>query len=308
MGLLVINPGLHTTVQDLGRPGYREFGVPLGGAFDTLGHRVANALVGNAPDAATLELTLFGGVYQAEGALALALAGAEMEARLERARGGAIDLRPPQSFTLRPGDRLVLGGAARGARSYLAVAGGWQTSPILGSRSSEERLRAGNLLDACEATTPARRFVEHRLSWSAAEPIRVLEGPDASCLDASWRRDGLRVRVGAKADRMGIRLEGEALAVSPDPERLSTPVVPGAVQAAGDALILLGVASGTMGGYPHVAQVITADLHRLGQVQAGDSIRLEWIGLIAARRLDDERRHVWADQLMRVTALARDRR
>src|SRR5262245_16951730 len=99
MGLIVIDPGLNTTVQDAGRPGYREWGVPAGGAFDRGSADLANALVGNPPTCAVLELTLIGGVYQADGPLALALAGAPMEARVVGPSGGGPVLATPLSWT-----------------------------------------------------------------------------------------------------------------------------------------------------------------------------------------------------------------
>src|SRR4029077_8341160 len=98
MGILVIDPGLSTTVQDAGRPGYREWGVPLGGAFDRGSADLANALLSNAPDCAVLELTLSGGIYQAEGPVALAMAGAPMEAKILSLDRAEHALQLPVSF------------------------------------------------------------------------------------------------------------------------------------------------------------------------------------------------------------------
>src|SRR5947209_8324038 len=110
MGLRVIHPGPSATIQDRGRPGYREFGVPEGGAFDRDSLDLANALLGNDPDAAAIEFTMMGGIYRATARLALALAGAPFEARLERS-GRLIKLQVPQTFTAEPGDGLIFGGA-----------------------------------------------------------------------------------------------------------------------------------------------------------------------------------------------------
>src|SRR5215475_4635354 len=115
MGLIVIDPGLSTTVQDAGRSGYREWGVPVGGASDRGAAGLANALVGNPPDCAVLELTLIGGVYQADGPLALAMAGAPMEARVLAPDGSERDMHIPLSWSLREGERLILGRALEGA-------------------------------------------------------------------------------------------------------------------------------------------------------------------------------------------------
>src|SRR5262249_2494903 len=133
-----------------------------------------------------------------------------------------------------------------------------------------------------------------RPAWQApsAEPLRIVAGPDArGCpeLDeAFW--DSRSFRVGARSDRMGLRLEGAPVAGSAAAERLPAPALPGAIQVAGDQLIVLGVACGTMGGYPHLGTVISCDLDRLGQLKPGDVIRFRLITLDQARRLDHDAR------------------
>ena len=214
MGLIVIDPGLSTTVQDAGRTGYREWGVPPGGAFDRGAAGLANALVGNDTDCAVLELTLLGGTYTADRDLALAMAGAPMEARVLAPDGSERILHLPLSWTLRAGERLVLGRAVEGARTYLAVRGGWQTRLRLGSRSSEERLRAGDVLPAEPGSIPTRHPGGPSWISPTAEPFRILDGPDAvpvdSGLDASTPWSDRPFRVGSQSNRMGLRLEGEA--------------------------------------------------------------------------------------------------
>ena len=306
MGLLVINPGVSATVQDLGRKGYREWGVPHGGAFDRGSAALANALLGNPPDCAVLELTLFGGVYEARIPLALALAGAPMAASIVAAGSPSRPLVVPQSLVLAAGERLVLAGAAVGARTYLAVKGGWGTPLLLGSRSREERLQPGTVLDAESGTIAARRPAVPL--WEAPDggPLRIVDGPDAGLANGfdSWA--GARFRVGPQASRMGLRLEGPALSVEAPGDRISTPVAPGAVQIAGGQAIILGVACGTVGGYPHVAHVIAADLGRAGQLRPGDTIELRRIPLAEARRIDRDERRAESDRLRWLTALARD--
>ncbi len=310
-GLLVIDAGLSTTVQDAGRPGYREYGVPPGGPFDRGSAGLANALAGNPPGCAVLELTLVGGTYEARCDLALAMAGAPMEANVLASSGDERTLQIPLSFTLRAGDRLVLGRTIKGARSYLAVAGGWQTPMHLSSRSLEDRLRPGIVLPAVAGTIPTRH--PRGPDWLAptAVSIRVVDGPDAVAASdvrsdpaAAWLdRD---YRVGSRSNRMGLRLEGEPLPVASPPGRLSAPVSPGAIQAAGGQLIVLGVACGTMGGYPHVAHVISADLDRLGQLRPGDLVRFARVGLDEARRADRQQREARVARLLRIGTAARD--
>lgn len=310
-GLLVVDAGLSTTVQDLGRPGHREYGVPPGGAFDRGSAALANALAGNDPGCAVLELTLVGGRYEALLDLALAMAGAPIEAKVLGRDGTERTIEPPLSFTLERGARLVLGRTRGGARAYLAVAEGWQTPVRLGSRSSEERLRPGDFLPAAPGSIPTRHPRDCARVDPTARPLRIIDGPDAAIIDSRSEPSPAcftRVyRIGAHSDRMGLRLEGEPLAIDAPPGRLSAPVTPGAIQAAGGQLIVLGIAGGTMGGYPHVANVISADLDRLAQLQPGDLVRFARVGLDEARQLDREMRETRETTLDRIRTAAQDR-
>jgi 5-oxoprolinase (ATP-hydrolysing) subunit C len=305
MAVIVIDAGLSTTVQDAGRPGYREWGVPVGGAFDRGSAELANALLGNPPGCAVLEFTLAGGTYQADCSMPLALAGAPMEARILGLNATERLVRLPSSFSLREGERLSLGRNLGGARTYLAVKGGWQTKLQLGSRSSEQRLRSGDIMPAGPGTIAGRRLGEPPWKSPADEPFRIIAGPDARShgeLDeAFW--PVRRFRVGSQSDRVGLRLDGDPLRVVSAPSRLSTPVAPGAVQVAGGQLIILGVACGTMGGYSHVAHVVSADLDRLGQVKSGDMLTFCLVPLEEARALDRALRQARRAVLGRIATL-----
>jgi 5-oxoprolinase (ATP-hydrolysing) subunit C len=305
MSLIVIDAGLSTTVQDEGRPGYREWGVPLGGVFDRGSAALANALLGNPPGCAVLEFTLVGGSYQADDAMALALAGAPMEAKIVGPNSSDHSVQVPSSFSLRAGERLCLGRNLSGARTYLAVKSGWQTKAQLGSRSTEERLQSGDILPAEPGAIPVRRLGEPRWQSPVDEPFRIIAGPDGPAhtgLDhAFW--SARRFRVGSRSNRMGLRLEGDPLTLVSPPGRLSTPVAAGAIQVAGGQLIILGVACGTMGGYPHVAHVVSADLDRLGQIKPGNTMAFRLVSLEEARSLDLAASHARRGLLRRLTAL-----
>ncbi len=305
MALVVVRPGALTTVQDRGRPGYRRVGVPVGGPADRGSHDLANALLGNPPDAATLELTLVGGAYRAEVDLALALAGAPLAATVEPGSGASRRWSIPAAGTLRAGETLVLGGSPRGARCYLAVRGGWRTPVVLGSRSTESPARAGARFEAEPGATSTRRpsaaiVAAFGPRLDLAAPIRWLDGPDAV---ASTRLDG-PYRVLDQSDRVGVRLDGAPLVVAADPDRASRPVAPGAIQVAGGRPIVLGVAGGTIGGYPHVGHVVAADLDRVGQLRPGDAVRFERVTLDEARRLDRAQRRARAAWLGRLAIWA----
>jgi antagonist of KipI len=306
-GLVVVDPGLSTTVQDQGRPGYREHGVGLGGAFDRGSADLANALLGNSPACAVLELTLRGGIYEANAPLALAMAGAPMEARVVGAGGQSRSLTIPLCWSLGAGERLILGRTEQGARAYLAVKGGWRTPLCLGSRSTESPIRAGDVVPAEPGSTLNRRPIVPVWEPPDAEPLRLVDGPDIRGISGFDDAFGPahRFRVGSSSDRMGLRLEGAPVAVASIPERLSSPVTPGAIQVAGGQLIMLGVACGTLGGYPHIAHVISADLDSMGQLKPGDEIGFRRVTLQEARRIDQRARQARAAFLRLIATVAR---
>jgi antagonist of KipI len=288
VGLRVIHPGANSTIQDRGRPGFRGLGVPAEGPFDRESHAVANAFVGNTADAATVEMTLFGGIYQAECPLAVALAGADMHATVDRDGCERREVRAPGAFALTPGDRLTLGGWSTGARVYLAVRGGFLTEAVLGSRSRSRRLEAGELLPAAPSATLSHFLIPAR--ETTVRPIRVLDGSDAvECRLEEWV--GGVWKVGMLCDRVGIRLEREErIDTTIAGDRRSVPVLPGTIQVAGGVPMILGPSCGTMGGYPIAAVVISADLDRIGRLCPGDSIEFARIELAEARHLDTENR------------------
>ncbi|MEJ7638453.1 MAG: LamB/YcsF family protein, partial [Singulisphaera sp.] len=304
MGLLVVHPGLHATVQDRGRTGYREWGVPVAGAFDQGASDLANALLGNSADCAVLELTLVGGTFEAQIPLAIALAGAPMRAAIVRRDGRERPLAIPQcapSARGSPDPRpFAVGGTyvSGGAR-------GWQT-PLC---SGAVRARTGcEQATSCRPTRGSPHSDDRRISSRRAgpRPHRVVDAPDAPPGFAWEAWEAGTFPVGHQSDRMGLRLDGDVPLVPPSPDRLSTPVAPGAIQIAGGRALILGVACGTMGGYPHVAHVITADLDRIGQARPGDFLRFRRIELAEARRIDRRERLARAGYLRCVAALAAD--
>jgi biotin-dependent carboxylase-like uncharacterized protein len=286
--LSVLEPGLCTLVADLGRPATRSLGVPVGGAADRFALAVGNALVGNPPDAAALEVTLAGPTLRADAALACVLYGAPFELSL-----GGRTLPAGTTFTLPPGEELRLGGTPRGARAYLCVGGGLRTPVVLGSRSSLGPLAAGAELP-CVSGVIRGRFVRIESEWDAdlvgpvgAGPgrLRVLDGPQADWFDGAGLYDGAGFEVTAASNRMGLRLRGRPLRL-PERELVSEPVCPGSVQVTRDGqCIVLGVDGQTIGGYPKAAQVIAADLDLLGQLRPGERVRFERVGLAEAEAL-----------------------
>jgi antagonist of KipI len=310
--LHVLRPGLCTLVVDLGRPRTRSLGVPVGGAADRFALAIGNALVGNPPDAAALEVCLAGPTVRADGDLACVVYGAPFDLA-----GGRQPLAAGKTFTLRAGEELRVGGTARGMRAYLCVRGGLQVPVVLGSRSGLEPLRAGADLPCVPGSIHAR-FVHVRREWEAPRAamaggtgegvatLRVLEGSQAGWFpgeDFHGSPDGVAptFTVSPASDRMGLRLRGEPLAL-PDRELLSEPVCPGTVQVTRDGqCVILGVDGQTIGGYPRIAQVISADLDELGQLRPGEQVCFRRVSLGEAEALYRQRQEVlrgWVTRLL----------
>lgn len=291
----VITPGFHTLVVDLGRPRWRSLGVPLGGAADRQSLILGNALVGNPRDAAALEITLKGPRLRAENRIAAVLCGAPFEMSSERQ-----SLQPGKTFTLQAGEVLDLGTASAGLRAYLCIQGGLQVPLVLGSRSSLQPLRAGDRLPCLPGSIPAR-FTQLPATWEPdavdLEPsgtvrrrfrLRFLDGPQADWFHQEDFLSQVFV-VTPASNRMGLRLQGRPLE-RPRWEMVSEPVCPGTVQVTSDGqYIVLGVDGQTIGGYPQIAQVIQADLDRLGQVRPGELLVFAPVQLEEAETLFRER-------------------
>lgn len=280
--LHVIRPGLLTTVQDLGRYGHQDSGVPVAGPMDVFSHRLANQLAGNDADAATLEITLIGPEIGVDTGATMAISGAHFEV--------TCDDRPVPmgtSFEMRAGQRLKFGRLLQGARAYLAVAGGVQTPPVLGSRATHVVSRMGGLdgrpLAAGDRVPIAAPAPPHRprkapgltLPTKGRALLRVVPGPQ----DHWFERDALKTiagvsfRISPSSNRMGYRLQGPPLPRVHEGELISEPVGLGAIQvpAAGEPILLMADRQ-TAGGYPKIGHVIGADLPLAGQLAPGDFI------------------------------------
>ncbi len=282
--LRVEEPGLSTTVQDLGRPNAITAGVPPGGAMDRFAHSAANLLVGNDAGDATLECTLSGPHLAAEHACLIAITGADLDPH--------INGKPAFTWTgifLGRGDRLTFGRRRAGARAYIAVAGGIDGVRWLGSLSTNvmaarggmrgRTLKAGDIIDiAGVPSKPAisgRWMPEHLRPDYGDRTLDVIPGPHVKRLNAEGRRllFSATFRITKDADRMGYRLEGPRLETSGD-ELLSFGLTSGAVQVpSGGQPILLMADHQTAGGYPVVANVVSAALPIAAQLLPGDDLR-----------------------------------
>lgn len=282
MPLRVIRPGMLTTIQDLGRWGRQESGVPVAGPMDVYSHRLANVLVGNQDDAAALEVTLIGPELEAcEEDVTCVVAGARFDATVD---GRDVDTSRP--FVVRAGKRLRFGTRRSGARATLAVSGGIVCPPVLGSRSTSVVSRMGPLGGralAANDVLPVGPLVQNPRRSSGPALVMPNGGARVRCIvgphDAMFTREALaallasRFIVTPQSNRMGYRLDGPALRHSGAADILSDATPIGSLQVpASNQPILLMADRQTTGGYPRIATVITADLPLAGQLAPGDWI------------------------------------
>lgn len=299
------NPGLMTTLQDRGRSGQQHLGITPGGAMDAYSAGVANSLVGNAPDAAVMEITLQGPRLRFSSGVWLAVAGADMSPELD-----GVPLPSWRPVWAPAGARLRFGTARLGCRAYLAVDGGFAVPTVLNGRGLDHRagfggfegrpLRAGDRLASGAGALPApdnpRRV--HAPTWSVAwsqalalecaARLRLIPGPDWDALPSEARFALMQetYRVSASSDRMGLRLDGPPLSVPGPGEKLSAGVAFGALQLPpGGRPILLGADRQTTGGYPVLGVTASVDLPRLAQLRPGDTVRFEPVTVEKAQAL-----------------------
>ncbi|MFP5410000.1 MAG: biotin-dependent carboxyltransferase family protein [Gammaproteobacteria bacterium] len=287
----VIDAGLCDLVMDLGRPGLGAQGVPVGGAADPAALAAANRLVGNAPDAAAVEIVLSGPRLAFPTGGVIALTGARFAATRSSGRPVAWN----ETLVLAAGETLTLGRAVEGCRTWLAVRGGVAVLPVLGSRSTflpagfggldGRALQAGDVLPLGEATGEVRLQRARPPAHDAEAPLRVVAGPQAASFEDAGLVAffGASYRVAPTSDRRGVRLAGPRVAHAGD-EWPSQGVRPGAVQVPPDGQpIVLGWDGPVTGGYPVIATVIEADWPRLAQLRPGDAVRFVTVDLDAAR-------------------------
>jgi len=315
MSLEVVRPGLLTTMQDLGRNGYRKYGVTVGGAMDPFALRAANLLVGNGEGEAALEITLDGPALKFHRDALIALCGGDLSPSLD---GAPVPMWRP--VWVREGGVLRFGVPGLGCRAYLAVAGGFDAALVMGSRSTDlraalggwkgRRLQAGDVV-GFRPPSPLSERIASRLTArldpgqrSAAAPwrisadltprygrnpaVRALPGPewerfDAKAREAFWSGT---FSVSPASDRMGYRLSGPALRLAEPFDMISEAVSFGTVQVPPDGNpIVLMADRQTTGGYPRIAQVIAVDLPVMAQVSPGRNVRFRPVALEEAEKL-----------------------
>ena len=322
MKVFVRSAGFLTSVQDLGRTGYRQSGISIGGALDSHAMRVANALVGNEDSAAGLEATLGKLRLRFEDQRIVAWCGGEFTARI-----GNDSLPPGHAGLVAKDEELVMVAPKAGSRAWLAISGGIDVPLVLGSRSTDLRgnfggyegraLRDGDVISLFKE----RRFPNRRTDkngdletaapwiseWSAPTPwvattnrdriLRVVRGANWDGFTPEAQMSLIRApfTVTPDSDRMGARLDGPDLPRLDPSDLLSEAVAPGTLQVPpnGKPILLLGDCQ-TIGGYPKIAHVITVDLPIAAQLWPGDLVRFHEVSLAEAQELLRERENDFA--------------
>ena len=303
--LEILSPGPLTTIQDRGRFGFGQYGVPPSGALDSFSLRVGNILVGNEAGEACLEITLMGLVARALEDLVVAVTGADLAPRING------DMLPMwHSLGVKKGDHLSFKGPESGCRAYLAVGGGIRVPLVMGSRSTNLSARFGGLEgrplqrgDVLKCASPhfhsgaAGRFLPPDVvpKYHSESVIRILPGPhDDHFSEGAWDRFlTTAYEVTRHADRTGIRLAGPGIHTKEGYSEsvLSEGVVPGAIQVPGDGQPIIILNETVTGGYRKIATVVSADLPLLAQLKPGDTVRFAKVSLeeaiSALRNMED---------------------
>jgi antagonist of KipI len=281
--LVFQKPGMHTLIQDMGRPGHQSSGIPSGGALDKTAARAANMCVGNPESTPVLEITMMGPQIVFDADCQIAITGADMSPTLDE---DPID--QYTTINVESGSTLAFGKLRSGCRSYLAVRGEWQVTSWLGSASAlsvrDVHLVAGSVIQkgarikilAKEPLSEAVRHPEPIREWSDTFHVRVLAGPEFQSFSAQQIAFFFseEFTIGKESNRMGYRLEPSLPGYEPKTEMISSGIVTGTIQVTrqGQPVILLADAQ-TTGGYPRIANVLSADLDALAQLKPGDNVR-----------------------------------
>jgi antagonist of KipI len=297
--LIFLKSGILTSIQDIGRQGFKDKGVNPSGAMDTLSMRLLNTLLGNEDNEAVLEFHYPTPTINFDEFAIIALGGADFSP--------ALNNKPISNwkiYNVKPGDMLSFGTKKDGERAYLAVKEGFKIKELLGSKSTnlksgfggikvekgnsiELNLKNGRLYNASQKVTTTPRSVNLKLRppFQQKQEIRVIAGKDLGCLDIESRKVIFNqcFIISNNADRMGFRLEGDCLNLEKSNEQISSAVAFGTIQLLPDGqLIILMADHQTSGGYPKIANVISVDLPILAQLSVGQHITFREIAVEVA--------------------------
>lgn len=304
----IVNPGLLSSIQDGGRFGYQQYGMPVAGAMDLYSLQLANWCVGNDPNEACIEATIFGPRIEFQSDTCIAISGAKIQALLN---DQPIEMY--RSISINAGDELTFGQIESGCRIYIALAGGFQLSELMESKSTYLRgklgglegraLKAGDEITIEDNKINLNRDVPSELipAYTAITQIRVTAGTEVKRFTMNGVKSFLcsTYTISPQSDRMGYRLAGEKIEHAQGADIISSGIVTGAIQVPGhgEPIIMMSDHQ-TVGGYTKIAQVISVDLPLLGQMKPGDKIRFKEVSLETAQNLIIEQANKMNDLLL----------
>ncbi|MPM53839.1 KipI antagonist [bioreactor metagenome] len=295
MSITVLHPGMLTTVQDQGRTGYQQFGVPVSGAVDPRSAAVANILAGNEEGEAVLECTIMGPQLRFDQPAVIAVTGADLGPTLD-----GVPINNYRAVRVGAGQVLRFTGPKSGCRAFIAVAGGLDIPQVMGSRSTYMKAKIGGFhgrklekedvlglrAPGTEPKALATRSIAPEFRARAEYTLRVVPGPQDNAFTPAGMETFLTgvYTVTAEFDRMGCRLEGPEIAHETSGDIISDGIAFGAIQvpSSGQPIVMLSDRQ-TTGGYTKIANVISTDFRILGQLKSGDKVRFEKISLSAAQ-------------------------
>tara|TARA_B110000263_G_scaffold78104_1_gene68098 strand:- start:1380 stop:2306 length:927 start_codon:yes stop_codon:yes gene_type:complete len=293
MSLIVLKPGLQSTIQDLGRYNYSHFGISASGAADPLSLKIGNLIVGNKESASAIEMTIIGGEFQFDSECYIAISGCEFEASLDNNY-----ITNQKAIDVKKGQILSFGQAKTGARAYLCIQGGIDVDNYLSSKSTHilsgiggylgQPISKGDILSFGINKNSIKPIIFRQLLDMNTSKIRIISGLQSNFFDdKAWSSFiSNPFTVSNSSNRMGIRLDGNKILSNIESEIITEGVPLGAIQVpgSGDPIISF-VEHQTTGGYPKIANVIIADIHKVGQLKPGDKFQFNLVSKEEAEEL-----------------------
>ncbi|UAL47392.1 biotin-dependent carboxyltransferase family protein [Sutcliffiella horikoshii] len=296
----VMKPGLLTTVQDLGRTGYQEFGMVVAGAMDNYALQIGNLLVGNDKGEAALEVTIMGPELKALEDVVIAISGGNLSPKVNGKQAPMW-----KSFRVKKGELIEFGRPVEGARAYICVEGGFDVPVMMGSKSTYLKAQIGGFQGRAlekddvlygepsnEAATGRSIHPDEIPSYKKEIEIRVCLGPHLDAFHESSVETFLSssYEVTPQSDRMGYRLKGPKIEHKTSADIISEAIPLGGIQVPADGSpILLMADRQTTGGYTRIATVISYDIPLLAQAQPGTSIQFREVSVEEAQKLYQKR-------------------
>ena len=296
MGIEIISSGLQTTVQDLGRAGWRHMGVPESGGADKFSLKLANFILGKSFNSPVLECTLTGPTLKFSSPYSVTVTGADMNPKVNNK-----EVEMNQVIEVKSNDVLSMDNCSKGCRSYIAFSEDILSDNFLGSASTYLPaklggieglpLKEGSVINTkpCKSKTNSLREIDFKLGklFENEWTIRVIKGPEYDVIKKSSREITFSsiFTVSNDSNRIGNRLMGIKVDVLNNNQMVSCPMAPGTIQCPENGLpIILGCDSQTLGGYPRILQIAASDLHLIGQLRPNDSVSFEMISIDLARK------------------------